>query len=502
MSKNLPAPSADDLHRWTTTPEGQFFERKSAVEGAHGRKRSRNVRDIAWDVVETLAAMANADGGDLAVGLENGGALTGVLVAEDRLPVILTAGQNRNYVNPPLPVRARELRTADGHRLLHFTVDWSPNVHQLADSRYLLRVKDQNAPFPAEQIAALKAAKTQGLWERSFPPGATMTDLDEALLASIAPPAWGARKPIEILQDRGLVVDRGGELIPTLAHRDYGIQGGGIEIGMFDDRLEVRSPGLPPAPVTVEALSRREHLHVSRNPLLVRVLVELGFMRELGEGIPRMFDEMVRAGCRPPALALVGGMSFQVTLRHEPVYDQATLSWLKQFGALALNMDQKRILAAAHAHEDRFTSRDVQSLLETDIYGASARIKDLLRKGAARSAGKGSRIYHVQEPLKVRADTPEELARMLPVLNRRGNLRNGDLRKELRVARNTAFRLLQEWTEAGWLVVPKGKRGRGAIYTAGPKLLHQSPIAPSAPQAGAMPGETGAMPGETRNEGK
>jgi ATP-dependent DNA helicase RecG len=589
MSKDLPPPSADDLHRWTTTPEGQFFERKSAVHGPSQAKRARNARDIAWDVAETLAAMANADGGELVVGLEDDGTLTGLRVPEDRMPAILTAYQSRGYVSPPLPARCRELRSEDGHHLLHFTVDWSPTVHQLADSRYLLRVSDQNAPFPAEQIAALKAAKSQGLWERSFPPGATMADLDEALLASVAPPAWGTRKPIEILQDRGLVVDRGGELVPTLAalllfgkapsrwhprcgidfvrwqgterkhgaelnvlkrfpieaplailirkayeaiqpqiperqnlqdlffteklqypafawqeaivnavaHRDYGIQGGGIEVWMFDDRLEVRSPGLPPAPVTTEALSRREHLHMSRNPLLVRVLVELGFMRELGEGIPRMFDEMAQAGCRPPTLALVGGMSFQVTLRHEPVYDRATLRWLKQFDALALDMDQKRILASAHAHDDRFTSRDVQSLLETDIYGASALIKDLLRKGAARSPGKGSRIYHVQEPLQVRADMPEELARMLVVLNRRGNLRNGDLRKELQVARNTAFRLLQEWTEAGWLDVPKGKRGRGAIYTAGPKLLHQSPIAPSAPQAGAMPGETGAMPSET-----
>ncbi len=588
MSTSLPPPTLEELEQWKGTEEGQFFERKSAFHGDPHNKRPRNARDVAWDVAETLAAMANADGGDLIVGLENDGTVTGVPVPDNRLPPILTAHQSRTYVNPPVPARLRDLRTADGHRLLHFTVDWSPSVHQLADSRYLLRVKDANAPFPADQIAALKAAKSQGLWERSFPLGGALSDLDDALLASVAPASWGTRKPIEILQERGLVVDRGGVLIPTLAtlllfgktpsrwhprcgidfvrwkgterkhgpelnvvkrfpieaplailirkayeviqpqiperqnlqdlffteklqypafawqetivnavaHRDYGIQGAGIEVWIFDDRLEVRSPGLPPAPVTVEALSRRQHLHVSRNPLMVRVLVELGFMRELGEGIPRMFDEMERAGYYPPTLSITGGMSFQVTLRNQPIYDRATVGWLRQYEPLALSLDQQRILASAHAHGDTFTSRDVQSLLKTDIYGASALIKDLIRKGATKSASKGGRLYRVQQPLQVRADMPSQLARVLPVLNRSGHLRNHDLQSELHLTRITASRALKEWVEGGWLGKPT-KRGRGALYTPGPRLLNQPQIASAKSEIDAIRSEDDAIPRQT-----
>jgi ATP-dependent DNA helicase RecG len=585
MKAQIPIVTAKELAHWRSAEEGQFFERKSGIHGDPGNKRPRNARDIAWDIAETLAAMANADGGELVVGLENDGTATGVPVPEDRLPVILNAHVSPTYVNPPLPARLRELVTTERHLLLHFTVDWSPNVHRLANGRYLLRVKDANAPFAAEGIAALKAAKSLGLWERAFPPAATVHDLNEDLLCSVAPASWAIRGPMSVLQERGLVVERGGQLTPTLAalllfgrspsswhprcgvdfvrwqgmarkhgpelnvvkrfqidaplailirkayeaiqpqiperqhlqdlffteklqyptfawqeaivnavaHRDYGIQGAGIEFWIFDDRLEVRSPGLPPAPVTLEALSRREHLHLSRNPLLVRVLVELGFMRELGEGIPRMFDEMERAGYHPPILSLVGGMSFQVTLRNQPVYDRATFEWLRQFDVLALNLDQKRILASAHAHQDHFTSRDVQSLLGTDIYTASALIKDLIRKGAARSPAKGSRIYDVIAPLQGRADMPPALTRLLPILNRQGYLRNADVREGFQIARNTASRLLREWSDSGWLVVPKGKRGLGALYTPGPKLSHQSPIAPPTSEAGAMSSEAGAM---------
>ncbi|MFO1520800.1 MAG: hypothetical protein U1G05_01945 [Kiritimatiellia bacterium] len=34
-------------------------------------------------------------------------------------------------------------------------------------------------------------------------------------------------------------------LVNAVAHRDYSIRGMGIEVWMFDDRMEIRSPGLP-----------------------------------------------------------------------------------------------------------------------------------------------------------------------------------------------------------------------------------------------------------------
>lgn len=216
MSIPVSTPTPEDLRRWSMSEEGQFLERKSAWEGPPGKKHPRKAKDIAMDVAETLAAMANADGGELIVGVENDGTVTGLGLAEDRIPLVLGVPQDRNYLNPPVPARVRRLQTPCGNCLLHFAVDWSPTVHPVAGGRYLLRTRDRNEPFDAGQIAVLKTAKTQELWERSFPPGATLADLDEPLLARVAPEAWGGRPPLEILRDRGLVVDRGGEWVPTL----------------------------------------------------------------------------------------------------------------------------------------------------------------------------------------------------------------------------------------------------------------------------------------------
>ncbi len=129
-----------------------------------------------------------------------------------------------------------------------------------------------------------------------------------------------------------------------MAHRDYSLSGACIEVWMFDDHISVRSPGAPPEPVTLEQLRRQKSIHFSRNPLIVRVLADLGYLREMGEGVPRMFQEMESYGLHPPELS-IEGFIFTVTLRNAPVYDEATLRWLNQFSTAQINLRQRRLLA-------------------------------------------------------------------------------------------------------------------------------------------------------------
>lgn len=231
---------------------------------------------------------------------------------------------------------------------------------------------------------------------------------------------------------------------------------------MFDDRIEVRSPGLPPEPVTVDGLNRRMRLHLSRNPLIMRTLAALGYVSDLGEGIPRMFAEMEREGFYPPRFEDVGGLFFEITLRNEPIYDRATLEWLRQFDPFGLSGDQKRLLAYARAHGDRFTSREYQKLTGLDLYRASNSIKELIRRGVARSAGKGSRVYEIQPPNPRDAALPKELEQVFSTIGRTGSLTNHEVQQALRVSRLTAARYLRRWVEEGWLRL--AGRGRWSRY--------------------------------------
>jgi len=132
-------------------------------------------------------------------------------------------------------------------------------------------------------------------------------------------------------------------LVNAIAHRDYAEEGRGIEIFVFDDRMEVRNPGALLSSVSMDDLLKLEGVHQSRNAICCRVLRELGYMRELGEGMRRMFDLMRVNELTPPELGSAGN-SFSVTLRHTTIYNQQQLLWLQQFDEFSLDREQKAIV--------------------------------------------------------------------------------------------------------------------------------------------------------------
>lgn len=78
-------------------------------------------------------------------------------------------------------------------------------------------------------------------------------------------------------------------VVNALCHRSYNIQGNSIYIKHFDDRLEISNSGPLPAQVTVENIGQERY---ARNPRIARVLADLSYVRELNEGVPRIFNVM------------------------------------------------------------------------------------------------------------------------------------------------------------------------------------------------------------------
>ena len=187
-------------------------------------------------------------------------------------------------------------------------------------------------------------------------------------------------------------------LVNAVAHRDYSITGASIEVWMFDDHIDVRSPGLLPPPVTFDQLKRRRSIHFSRNPLIVRVLADLGYLREIGEGIPRMFQEMEHHALRPPEFS-AAGFFFVVTLRNTPVYDEDTLRWLSQFRPADINFRQRRLLAFAYCHGKTFSTAEYERIAEVDRDTAYREIRSMVKSGIVAPLKPKSRSYRIIEKL-------------------------------------------------------------------------------------------------------
>src|SRR5690606_25778707 len=93
-------------------------------------------------------------------------------------------------------------------------------------------------------------------------------------------------------------------VVNAVAHRDYSITGDGIRLFIFRDRMEVISPGGLPGPVTIDNIKEERF---SRNPIIVQILSDLGYIERLGYGVDRVYDLMRERQLRAPQFEETSG---------------------------------------------------------------------------------------------------------------------------------------------------------------------------------------------------
>ena len=76
-------------------------------------------------------------------------------------------------------------------------------------------------------------------------------------------------------------------VVNSVAHRDYTVQGP-VRLFVFEDRVEIHTPGKPPNTVTEEAM--RAGVHVVRNPRIYARLADAGLVTRAGTGIRRIVN--------------------------------------------------------------------------------------------------------------------------------------------------------------------------------------------------------------------
>lgn len=166
-------------------------------------------------------------------------------------------------------------------------------------------------------------------------------------------------------------------LVNAVCHRDYRMRGRRIEVRMFDDRLEVTSPGGLPGYITLDNIVEE---HFSRNPRLVSGLFQWGYIEELGLGIDRMIEDMVQAGHPAPTFRATP-YSFTVILQNARKR-HVVPRW-------EMHMNERQIRALQYLQEyGRVTNSDYRELCP-NISAETARLDlaDLVDKGVLLKIG-------------------------------------------------------------------------------------------------------------------
>ena len=244
-------------------------------------------------------------------------------------------------------------------------------------------------------------------------------------------------------------------VVNALAHRDYNLSGATVDITVWDDRVEVRSPGSLPGHITKDNM-RNEHY--SRNPRIMRTLKTLGLVEEYGEGIDRMYREMEARLLDPPTFEATSS-SVAVTLRNRSLADVEDQAWLL---GLAEDVTPGERLALIVARRDgAVTKRALRSLMaESEV---NAVLEGAVAKGLLRRVGSAGGTRYV---LGVRAASGaggvenRRRARLLEEIRRRGSITSTEAAEVLQASADTARKLLKELALAGVLHAEGNTRGR------------------------------------------
>ncbi|MCH9275743.1 putative DNA binding domain-containing protein [Bifidobacterium amazonense] len=459
--------------------ENQYFDRKSA-------------RIKPEDVARHLIAFANASGGQLVIGIEDDGEITGFKRANakpvesfEQLPITQCAP------TPQVAARRIPCVNSSGEDDLVLVLDVSPSSNHVVAKRsngdVYLREDDRSVLLDREQVLALEYDKGQRWFEDEPEDRSGVDDIDHdvfdrykqaigatdipdervlrsrgfladghltnagVLLFSQYPAAFLPSARVRVVKVDGTelhtgrslnivkdvefdgplpeVVERASQLVGSLlrefqvlgddgrfrtvpeyprfawfeglvnavAHRDYSIRGEHTRVMIYDDRLEITSPGALPNRVTVENMRTTRY---ARNPKICHVLTAFELVRELNEGVHRMYEEMAELGLPDPEYSEPNNFMVKLVLRNNirqrvPYLNEqndTAPSIVNQTEVPATGLtDIEREALAIVAVEGKVTTKRLAEKIGVNPRTAARTLKQLAQQGLLHWHGSGLR---------------------------------------------------------------------------------------------------------------
>jgi ATP-dependent DNA helicase RecG len=167
-------------------------------------------------------------------------------------------------------------------------------------------------------------------------------------------------------------------IINAIIHRKYWIPGA-VKIALYDNRLEIFSPGNFPGLMNIHHLG--DGITHLRNPHLARIARRLGLVEKLGTGIKLILDSCRKMGIKSPEFQ-EGADSVKVIFNFLPTEDDAL-------------SEQDNLLALFHTrHEVRLS--DVETYLNISRNTATRKLNQLIEIGKIKRQGKGPSVRYTR----------------------------------------------------------------------------------------------------------
>lgn len=174
-------------------------------------------------------------------------------------------------------------------------------------------------------------------------------------------------------------------LVNAVVHRSYHIKSAPIFVRVFDDRMEIESPGGFMPQITPETIVG---MHRPRNLFLMLALREFGEVRCISEGTRRMVAEMEHAALPPPEFRQLRSGSFSVicTLRNNiadrsNLLDSEAYKTLGETIAFGFTPEERKIINYIMQHGKMNVSDALRIMKTTRWHTAQRTMRSLVERG-------------------------------------------------------------------------------------------------------------------------
>ncbi len=179
----------------------------------------------------------------------------------------------------------------------------------------------------------------------------------------------------------------------AFAHRNYSMRGD-IFINLYNDRLEIHSPGLLPLGVTPENILTKS---VQRNPLLAKLFYDLKLMEKEGSGYDKVYELLLGNGKEVP-IVLEGDDRVVVTIKKRIMSNEVLRLMDKASKELQLRQ-RELITLGLIAQNDGISAIELANLLNVvNSNGVQSWLGRLLDLELVQSKGKTKGTFYFVNP--------------------------------------------------------------------------------------------------------
>lgn len=172
-------------------------------------------------------------------------------------------------------------------------------------------------------------------------------------------------------------------LMNAFTHRDYTMTSD-IKIEIYDDRIEISSPGSLPDGLTIEDIKRGAN--AKRNPILINAMDKMDYIENYGSGIRRIFSLYKGFNKQPILIAtdnLFTVVLFNKNYKLNKIPTNQKLTEIVEFlsdGKLASRLEIQEIMGL----QKSYTLELISELKKLEIIGSEGR-------------GPGTRYYLIRD---------------------------------------------------------------------------------------------------------